>query len=46
VDLLSHQGDRSKGDRVEIGAASQPCAVDMPCVGAATDAEAIARVDG
>jgi hypothetical protein len=27
VDLLSHQGYRSKGDRVEVGAASQPYAV-------------------
>jgi hypothetical protein len=44
-DLLSHQGDRSKGGAVEVGAASQPYAVDMSCVDAATDAEVIARVD-
>ena len=44
-DLLSHQGDRSKGSGGEVGGASQPYAVGVSCVGAATDAEVIARVD-
>ena len=44
-DLLSHQGDRSKGSGGEFGAASQPYAVGVSGVGAAMEVEVIARVD-
>ena len=44
-DLLSHQGDRSKGSGGGIGAASQPYAVGVSCVGAAIKVEVTARVD-
>jgi hypothetical protein len=46
VDLLSHQGDRSKGGAIEVGTASQPYAANVSCVGAAMYAEVLARVDG